>query len=54
MIIMYSKIVVSNDYSLNPRLETFTGLLHGVLGEEPQHLYDLRDQIFGFCVQDFL
>ncbi len=50
---LFNEIVVSSDNSLNPGPEPLAGLRHGVLGEGPHHLRDLRDQIFGFVVWIF-
>jgi hypothetical protein len=50
---LFNEIVDSSDNSLNPGPEPFAGLCHGVLGEGPHHLPDLRDQIFGFVVRIF-
>ncbi len=42
------KLILSSDDSLDPGPEPLAGPLHGVPGEEPHYLPDLRDQVSGF------
>jgi hypothetical protein len=45
---VFYEIVVSSDDSLDPAPNPLAGPLHGVPGEVPHYLPDLRDQVAGF------
>jgi hypothetical protein len=45
---VFNEIAVSSDDSLDTGPNPLAGLLHGVHGEEPHYLPDLRDQVSGF------
>jgi hypothetical protein len=47
----YNKTAVSSDDTLDPGPEHLVGLRHGVPGEGPHHLPDLRDQALGLVMK---
>ncbi len=47
----YNKTAVSSDDSLDPGPDPPAGLRHGVPGEGPHHLPDLRDQSLGLVIK---
>jgi len=52
-IILFIKIAVSFNNSLDPGPQALEGLHHGVPVEGPQHLLHLLDQILGFVARLF-
>jgi hypothetical protein len=52
-IILFIKIAVSVNNSLDPVPQALAGLHHGVPVEEPQHFHHLLDQILGLVARLF-